>query len=123
MTVRHGYLARLGGVEYVANPATDGTVRLYAAEPADGFTEVRPGRYVRTVPAGDVDEVRYVRTTCRWRGAPCLVIGAHGDWLRLEYLGEDSAQAEQLGMDRFDVAVYQGWAPRSDVTELVEQLL
>ena len=31
--------------------------------------------------------------------------------------------AQQLGMDRFDEAVYQGWAPETELTELVEQVL
>ncbi|MGH3658953.1 MAG: hypothetical protein ACRDUA_20045 [Micromonosporaceae bacterium] len=122
MTTRHGYLARIGGDEYDAVPAPDGTVRLYSVAVADGFTEVRPGRHVRSVPAADV-QLRYVRTTCTWRDAPCLVIGSHGGWARLEYLGEDPAVAQQLGMDRFDTAVYQGWAPMSEVTELVEHVI
>jgi hypothetical protein len=123
MNIRHGYLARHQGVEYEASPATDGTVRLYTSEPAEGFAEVRPGRYVRSVPADAVADLRYVRTTCTWRGVPCLVIGSHAGWLRLEYLGDDEALAEQLGMGRFDAAVYQGWASQSDVTDLAEEEL
>jgi len=119
MTTGHGYLASYQGVEYEANPGTDGTVRLYISEPAEGFVEIKPGRHVRQVP--EVDELWYVRTTCTWRGVPCLVIGSHGDWLRLEYLGDEAALAEQLGMGRFDTDVYQGWAAASDVTDLVEE--
>ncbi|MGH3737661.1 MAG: hypothetical protein ACRDT6_18925 [Micromonosporaceae bacterium] len=120
---RHGYLARLGGAEYTASPGPAGTVRLYTDQPIPGFSEVHPGRYVRAAPETELDELRYVRTTCTWRGASCLVIGAHGGWLRLEYLGDDATVPEQLGMDRFDIAVYQGWAPEAEVTDLAEQLL
>jgi len=121
MTIRHGYLARYQGAEYEASPAADATVRLYASQPADGFAEIRPGRHVRSVPQESVEDLRYVRTTCTWRGVPCLVIGSHSGWLRLEYLGDDEESAEQLGMGRFDTAVYQGWASEADVTDLSEQ--
>lgn len=118
--MRHGYLATTSDGEYQAVPATDGTVRLYADGPDTGFAEVAPGRYVKVVPAEQV-RLSYLRTVCAWRGALCLVIGSHGDWLRLEYLGDDEAVARQLGMDRFDVSVYQGWAPRAEVADLAEQ--
>ena len=60
--IRDGYTARWHGTDYDAVPGVDGEVRLYAATPADGFTEVRPGRYVRIVPDHEVESLRYVRT-------------------------------------------------------------
>ena len=64
--IRDGYAARWNGTEYEASPDGD-SVRLYRPDAAPGFDEVRPGRYRRVVPAQDVDEVVYVRTTCMWR--------------------------------------------------------
>ncbi|MGH3660731.1 MAG: hypothetical protein ACRDT8_16180 [Micromonosporaceae bacterium] len=122
MTSDHGYVATWRGAEYEASPAPDGQVRLYVTESHEGFAQLPNGRGVTVVPADEV-ELRYVRVTCMWRGARCMVIGEHGGWLRLEYLGDVSEQAEHLGMDRFDLAVYQGWAPRSEVSDLVRQQL
>ncbi len=122
MATRHGYLARWHGTEYDASPGPDGHVRLYRSEPAEGFDPLPDGRHRRIVPGSDLEALRYVRTVCAWRGAPFVVVGEQGSWLRVEYLGEDAAVARQLGLDYFDVGVFQGWAPRAEVTELREEL-
>ncbi|MFC7549078.1 hypothetical protein [Plantactinospora sp. GCM10030261] len=120
--IRDGFVARWRGDEYDASP--HGTeVRLYRVDPADGFTEVRPGRYVRVVPMTEVSGVEYVRTACTWRGQPFIVLGEQDGWLRLEYTGGHWPVAEALGLETFDYGVYQGWAPAGDVTDLREQRL
>jgi hypothetical protein len=117
--MRDGFVARWRGEEYDASP--DGErVRLYRAEPADGFTEARPGRYVRVVPAADVADLSYVRTTCTWRGEPFIVLGEHDGWLRLEYTGGRAPVAEALRLEVFDFGVYQGWAKVTEVADLRE---
>lgn len=117
--MRDGYVARWRGREYEASP--DGEqVRIYQPEPGDGFEEVRPGRYVRVLPASEVDDLSYVRTTCSWRGEPFVVLGEHDGWLRVEYTGGRAPVAESLGLEEFDFGVYQGWAPVSEVTEVGE---
>ncbi|MQA25557.1 MAG: hypothetical protein GEU94_08800 [Micromonosporaceae bacterium] len=123
MTIRHGYAAVWQGAEHEASPAPDGTVRLYASQATPGFDELRPGRWLRVAASEEIDQLRYVRTTGVWRGVACLVIGEHGDWLRVEYLGDDPAVAARLGLEQFDVAVYQGWAPRGEVADLAEQAI
>lgn len=115
--VRNGYLATWYGVEYEASPGPDG-VRLYRTDPADGFTEVAAGRYLRVVAPDEVT-VRYVQTTCAWQGVRFVVLGTHGSWLRVECL-EDDATADRLGLERFDEGVRQGWAPMDRVTDLSE---
>jgi hypothetical protein len=117
--IRDGYLARWKGREYEASPDGD-RVRLYRPDAAEGFEEVRPGRFRRVVPAADVDEVVYVRTTCRWRNAPFIVLAEHESWLRVEYTGGLAPVAAELGLEEFDFGVYQGWASRAEVTELRE---
>jgi hypothetical protein len=117
--IRDGYAARWRGREYEASP--DGEhVRLYRPDGEDGFEEVRPGRYYRRVPADDVDEMVYIRTTCMWRDEPFIVLAEHETWLRVEYTGGLAPIASKLGLEEFDFGVYQGWVARDEVTELRE---
>jgi hypothetical protein len=117
--MRDGYVARWRGREYDASPDGDG-VRIYASEAGAGFEEVRPGRWVRVLGAGEVDELAYVRTTCSWRGQPFIVLAQHDAWLRVEYTGGRAPVAQALGLEQFDFGVYQGWAPVAEVTDLHE---
>ena len=119
--IRDGYSARWRGTDYEAVPGVDGEVRLYSATPADGFDEVRPGRFVRIVADHDVESLRYVRTHCTWRGEPFVVIGEHGGWVRLEYSGGRAPVAEALGLDRVDAGVYQAWTSREEIDQLHEE--
>jgi hypothetical protein len=117
--VRDGYIARWHGREYEASP--DGTdLRLYTSRPEPGFEQVRTSRFVRVVGVDQVEDFCYVRTVCKWRGEPFIVLGEHDEWLRVEYTGGKAPVANALGLEEFDYGVYQGWAPRSQVTELRE---
>lgn len=117
--MRDGFVARYAGREYEASPDGD-DVRLYLPEPAEGFDEVRPGRFVRVLPLAEVDDLSYVRTTCVWRDEPFIVLAEHDAWLRVEYTGGRAPVAAQLGLEEFEFGVYQGWAPKNEVTELRE---
>ena len=116
--MRDGFVASWGDVEYEASPDGD-NVRLYRPDSAEGFEEVRPGRYRRVVPMSECG-VAYVRTTCQWRGKPFIVLAEHEGWLRVEYTGGLAPVAAQLGLEEFDYGVYQGWAPRTEVVEVRE---
>lgn len=116
--MRDGYFARWQDREYEASPDSD-RARLYAASPEPGFEQIAPERYLRVVPIGELSDLYYATTTCTWRGHPFRVIGEQRAWLRVEYDGELPPPAE-LGLERFDRDVYQGWARRSEVGELVE---
>ena len=118
--IRDGYLARWRGGEYEASPGADGEVRLYSGQPAEGFEEAKPARYVRVIPPEEVEDLRYVRTVCRWRGETFIVVGEHETWLRVEYTGGRLSVAQRLGLDRVDYGVWQTWAPRAEVTDLHE---
>ena len=118
--MRHGYLATWHGDDYEASPCPDGTVRLYSPQPRDGFEEITPARHRRVIRE-DEATLRYVRTCCVWKDARFVVIGQHQGWVRLECLDPENAVAERLGLERFDVGVYQGWAPQAEVTELREE--
>ena len=117
--MRDGYVVTWQGREYDASPDGD-SVRVYSPEPADGFEEVRPGRYVRVLGPQDFEEIVYVRTTCTWRGQPFIVLAEAGAWLRVEYTGGRAPIARQLGLEEFDFGVYQGWAPAQEVNDIYE---
>lgn len=117
--MRDGYYARWRGREFEVSP--DGEdIRLYSPEPGDGFSQVKPGRFVRVVPAAEVEDFAYVRTTCKWQGEPFIVLGEADGWLRIEYTGGKAPVARTLGLEEFDFGVYQGWAPLQQVTDLHE---
>jgi hypothetical protein len=119
--IRDGFTARWRGVDYDAVPGVDGEVRLYATDPAEGFDAVGPGRYVQVVRDDQVESLRYVRTHCVWRGEPFVVIGEHGDWVRLEYSGGRAPVAAALGLETVDIGVYQIWAPRTEIEQVREE--
>ena len=48
------------------------------------------------------------------------MLGEHDAWLRVEYSGGIAGVAGKLGLEEFDYGVYQGWAPRAEVSELRE---
>lgn len=118
--MRDGYVASWQGREYDAAPDGD-NVRIYLPEPADGFDEIKPGRYVRVLGPDECEDLVYVRTTCTWRGAPFIVLAEAGSWLRVEYAGGRAPIARQLGLEEFDFGVYQGWAPVNEVSDISEQ--
>lgn len=118
--MRDGYYARWRGQEYEVSPDGD-QVRLYATAPDDGFTQVDAHRYVRGVPASEVADLHYVRTTCLWHGEPFIILGTHNDWLRVEYTGGRAPVAAALGLEEFDFGVYQGWAPATEISDVREQ--
>ncbi|BFU47478.1 hypothetical protein KRMM14A1004_57150 [Krasilnikovia sp. MM14-A1004] len=117
--MRDGYLAIWQGREYEAAPDGD-NVRIYIPEPGAGFTEIRPGRFVRVLRPGEYEDITYVRTTCTWRGEPFIVLAEADTWLRLEYTGGRAPMARALGLEEFDFGVYQGWAPAHEVTDIIE---
>lgn len=119
--IRDGYIARWRDADYDAVPGVDGEVRLYAAAPAEGFEEVRPGRFLQVVAGDQVESLRYVRTHCTWRGEPFVVIGEHEGWVRVEYAGGRAPVAVAMGLDKVDVGVYQAWVARQEIAELRQE--
>jgi hypothetical protein len=117
--MRDGYVGRWRDEEYEVSPEGE-EMRLYATEPQDGFDEIRPGRWRKIVPADEVTDFAYVRTTCTWRDEPFLILGEHESWLRVEYTGGKAPIAATLRLEEFDFGVYQGWAPAGEVSDIRE---
>ncbi|WP_433174792.1 hypothetical protein [Actinoallomurus sp. CA-150999] len=121
--IRDGYVARWQGTDYDAVPGVDGEVRLYSTVPVDGFTEVRPDRFLLVVREDQVGGLRYVRTRCTWRGEPFVVIGEHEGWVRVEYSGGRAPVAAALELERVDIGVYQAWVSQDEITGLHQELI
>jgi hypothetical protein len=119
--MRDGYFAIWQGTEYEASPDGD-LVRLYAKTRTDGFVEAGQDRFLNVVPVKEIDGLVYVRTLCLWQGEPFQVLGEHEQWVRVEYVGGHTTVAERLGLQPYDRGVYQAWAPRTELTELREEL-
>ncbi|TYB64374.1 hypothetical protein FXF51_21920 [Nonomuraea sp. PA05] len=118
------YRARWSGTDYEASPDLAGgrlRMRLYGTAPADGFEEIGPGRFLRTVPAADCSAIWHVTTVCEWRGAPFLVHTTHGTRLLIEYTGGDALQAAGLGLERVERGVYRLWVRRDEVMAMSEK--
>ncbi|MFI6180008.1 MULTISPECIES: hypothetical protein [unclassified Nonomuraea] len=118
------YRVRWAGADHEASPdLVDGVLfmRLYAPEPADGFEEVAPGRYVRAVPAADCAAIWHLTVVCEWRGAPFLVRAAREAELLIEYLGANAPHAAELGLERVERGVHRAWVLRDEVSALSEK--
>ncbi|GII78356.1 hypothetical protein Sru01_33380 [Sphaerisporangium rufum] len=112
------YQARWRGADHPAVPdqRADGLwLRLWSAEPAAGFTQVRPGHHVRPVPAAECAAVSFTPTVAEWRGAPFAVLGERAGELLLEYTGGSVLVARELGLDRAGRGVHRRRVPRHEV--------
>jgi hypothetical protein len=119
----HAFRARWQGEEYSAgaDPRPDQLwMRLYRSGPAEGFEEVEPGRYLRTVTAAECDTILYVTTVCEWLGAPFQVHDEDDDQLLIEYTGGLVPVARRLQLQRLERGVYRAWVPRDEVRMLRE---
>ncbi|MFI9550161.1 hypothetical protein [Nonomuraea endophytica] len=120
------YRARWSGADYeAAAELLSGVLwmRLYGSAPADGFEQVRPGRFVRAVPAAECSAIWHVTTVCEWQGAPFLVHTARESELLIEYTGGDARHAVALGLERIERGVYRVWVGRDEVVALGEKVV
>jgi hypothetical protein len=119
----HSYRVRWRGAEFEASPHPRPDrlwMRLRSSEPADGFEELVPGRFVRPVPAEECEAVFFVTMVGEWRGATCQVHGEREGELLVQYTGGLLPVARELGLWRIERGVHRGWVPRHEVLELHE---
>ena len=102
---------------------TEGDIVLFAACPPPeelGF-EPATGHWRKQLRAADVQAVWESRPVGTFRGERCMVLDDLGDRLHIGYLGHDGFKAEQLGYWQVDRGVFELVAPRTEVTDILEE--
>ena len=97
-------------------------VTLFAACPPPeelGFSSAA-GHWRKLVAIADLDGLRQSRPAGVYRGANCLVLDDQSDRLHITYLGDNAAQARELGYWEIDREVFEMVVPRADVIDLSE---
>jgi hypothetical protein len=122
--VRYRLMATYQGSPFEAGigPA-QGDIVLFAACPPPeelGF-EPATGHWRKQLRLGDVQAVWESRPVGMFRGERCMVVDDLGDRLHIGFLGHDGFKAEQLGYWQVDRGVFELVAPRSEVTEILEE--
>jgi hypothetical protein len=122
--VRYRLMASYQGSPFEAGIGpTEGDIVLFAACPPPeelGF-EPATGHWRKQLRVGDVQAVWESRPVGTFRGERCMVLDDLGDRLHIGYLGHDGFKAEQLGYWQVDRGVFELVAPRTEVTEILEE--
>ncbi len=102
---------------------TDGDIVLFAAcpPPEDLGFEPATGHWRKQLSFPDVQGVWESRPVGTFRGERCMVLDDLGDRLHIGYLGHDGYKAEQLGYWQVDRGVFELIAPRTEVSDIVEE--
>ena len=102
---------------------TDGDIVLFAAcpPPEDLGFEPATGHWRKQLRFSDVQAVWESRPIGKFRGERCMVLDDLGDRLHIGYLGHDGYKAEQLGYWQVDRGVFELVAPRSEVSDILEE--
>jgi hypothetical protein len=102
---------------------TDGDIVLFAACPPPeelGF-EPATGHWRRQLRLSEVQTVWESKPIGKFRGERCMVLDDLGDRLHIGYLGHDGYKAEQLGYWQVDRGVFELVAPRTEVSDILEE--
>jgi hypothetical protein len=122
--VRYRLMASYQGSPFEAGIGpTEGDIVLFAACPPPeelGF-EPATGHWRKQLRVGDVQAVWESRPVGTFRGERCMVLDDLGDRLHIGYLGHDGFKAEHLGYWQVDRGVFELVAPRTEVTEILEE--
>jgi hypothetical protein len=122
--VRYRLMATYQGSPFEAGigPGQDDIVLFAACPPPEdlGF-EPATGHWRKQLRLGDVQAVWESRPVGVFRGERCMVLDDLGDRLHIGYLGHDGFKAEQLGYWQVDRGVFELVAPRSQVTNVLEE--
>ncbi|WKG03654.1 hypothetical protein [Mycolicibacterium sp. HK-90] len=120
-----GYYALFLGREYHATiHGSDVILRSYRGEPeAAGLIPSRIPivQGIRQVKRSTLEHLSFVRTVCRWKGEPFLIVGVEGELLNVFYTGNRGEWAvRQPGMVRTGKLECHGRLLISDVEEVYE---
>ena len=108
-------------LELPAELSRDGaTVELVVVGGAapEGFDQVRPGVWRRSVPRDQVDRVFEPVLTCTYRDVPCRILQRALEDSRLLLLSDHPENARWLGADEVDVGSYEVEAATAELTDL-----
>jgi hypothetical protein len=124
--VRYRLMATYDGSPFEAGigPTAEDIVLFAACPPPEelGF-EPATGHWRKQVRFADVQAVWESRPVGVFRGERCIVLDDLGDRLHIGYLGHDGMTAERLGYWQVDRGVFELIAPRTEVTEILEERL
>ncbi len=122
--MRYRLMATYDGSPFEAGIGPTGNdVVLFAACPPPeelGF-EPATGHWRKQLRFADVQAVWESRPVGMFGGERCLVLDDLGDRLHIAYLGHDGFRAEQLGYWQVDRGVFELIAPRTEVTNILEE--
>jgi hypothetical protein len=122
--VRYRLMATYRGSPFEAGIGpTDDDIVLFAACPPPeelGF-EPATGHWRKQLRFSDVQAVWESRPVGTFRGERCMVLDDLGDRLHIGYLGHDGYKATELGYWQVDRGVFELVAPRSEVSEILEE--
>jgi hypothetical protein len=122
--VRYRLMATYDGSPFEAGvgPTGDEVVLFAACPPPEelGF-EPATGHWRKQLRFDEVQAVWESRPVGTFGGERCLVLDDLGDRLHIAYLGHDGFRAEQLGYWQVDRGVFELIAPRSEVTNILEE--
>jgi hypothetical protein len=102
---------------------TGGDIVLFAACPPPeelGF-EPATGHWRKQLRFSEVQAVWESKPIGNFRGERCMVLDDLGDRLHIGYLGHDGYKAEQLGYWQVDRGVFELVAPRTEVSDILEE--
>jgi hypothetical protein len=122
--VRYRLMATYRGSPFEAGigPNDDDIVVFAACPPPEelGF-EPATGHWRKQLRFSDVQAVWESRPVGTFRGERCIVLDDLGDRLHIGYLGHDGYKAAQLGYWQVDRGVFELVAPRSEVSDILEE--
>lgn len=120
-----GYYALFLGREYHATThGADVILRSYQGEStaADFTPSLIPiVQAIRRVHRSEIERLSFVRSVCRWKGEPFLIVGVEGEFLNVFYTGTRGEWAvRQPGMVRTGKLEVHGRLQSSDAAEIYE---
>ncbi|HUB43110.1 MAG TPA: hypothetical protein VMA72_30020 [Streptosporangiaceae bacterium] len=122
--MRYRLMATYRGSPFEAGigPTNEDIVLFAACPPPEelGF-EPATGHWRKQLRFADVQAVWESRPVGTFRGQRCMVLDDLGDRLHIGYLGHDGYKAAELGYWQVDRGVFELVAPRSEVSDIVEE--
>jgi hypothetical protein len=120
-----GHYATFQGREYHATVKdSDVILRSYRGEPE--VLDFIPSRIaavqgIRTVPRSELEKLSFVRTVCRWKGEPFMVVGVGDGYVDVFYIGSRGEWiVQQPGIVRTGKLEAHGRLQFAEITDIYE---